>query len=272
MRLAGKVYLLTSDTYKTCANKKHITINKIEPTNSTNKIRDLHMSIPGIAEQITLDSGEAELASITPSKENLKKVTLELVQQNKLHKTQRQVRVFDHKTLYIKEMIGKQARHILLDIALLNEKPVRIRDFNMAMLIASIVVSIIAVIAIYVESKNLINVPAIALYAIAGVLALTSVACFILTAKSYKDTWVFKTNHGRVPVLYLFNNAPNKAMFLQFTKALMNNIELARANSKLSNSKFLPAIVGEHRRLFEKQFITQEQFDMAKKNILSNNN
>jgi len=229
------------------------------------------MSIPGIAEQITLDSGEAELASITPNKEDLKKVTLEIIQQSKFHKTQRQVRVFDHKVLYIKEMIGKQGRHILLDMALLDEKPVRVRNFNIATLVASIAVSLFAVIALYIESKNLLNVPSLTMYGIAGALVLAAIGCFIFTAKSYKDTWVFKSVHGRIPVLSLINNAPNKALFSQFTKALMSNIELARTNSKFSSSKFLPAVVGEHRRLFEKQFLTQEQFDQAKKNILSGN-
>ncbi len=229
------------------------------------------MSIPGIAEQITLDSGEAELASITPNKDDLKKVTLELMQSSKLHKTQRQVRVFDHKIIYIKEKIGKQARHILLELALMDENPVRVRDFNMATLIASVVVSLFAVIAFYIQSKGLLKVPDLYMYLAIAALAMASVACFIFTAKSFKDTWVFKTAHGKVPVLSLFNKTPNKAQFSQFTKALMSNIELARANSRFSKSKFLPAIVGEHRRMFEKQFITDEQFEQAKKNILSSN-
>ena len=229
------------------------------------------MSIPGIAEQITLDSGEAELASVTPNKDDLKKVTLELVQISKLHNTQRQVRVFDHKVLYIKEKIGKQARYILLDLALMDETPVRLRDFNMTTLIASVAVSIFAVIAFYIQSKGLLSVPGLYMYGLIALFAVVAVGCFVYTAKSLKNTWVFKTAHGEAPVLTLFNNTPNKAQFAQFTKALMSNIELARANSSLSMSKFLPAVVGEHRRMFEKQFITEQQFEQAKKNILSSN-
>lgn len=229
------------------------------------------MSVPGIAEQITLDSGEAELASVTPNKDDLKKVTLELMQTSKLHKTQRQVRVFDHKVLYIKEKIGKQARHILLDLALIDETPVRVRAFNMTTLIAAIAVSVLALITFYVQSKGFLKVPDLHMYGVIGLLAVVSVACFFFTAKSFKDTWVFQTAHGRVPVLTLFNNVPGKPPFAAFAKAFMNNIELARANSRLSKSKFLPAIVGEHRRMFEKQFIAEEQFEQAKRNILSSN-
>ena len=109
------------------------------------------------------------------------------------------------------------------------------------------------------------------MYSVIGLLALISVACFVYTAKSLKDTWVFKTVHGKVPVLTLFNNTPNKSQFTQFSKALINNIELARANTSLPLSKFMPAIVGEHRRLFEKQFITEQQFEQAKSNILGGN-
>lgn len=227
------------------------------------------MSVSGIAEQITLDSGENEIASITPNKDNLKKVTLELVQFNKLHKTQKHIRVFDHKTLYVKEKVGKQTRHTLLDISLVDENPVRIRDFNTASLVAALVVSLLAVIAFYVQIKGLFNVPALHMYGAVALLSLIAVACFVFTAKSYKDTWAFKTAHGHVPFLLMFNNVPNKANFLQFKKALMSNIELARANSNLDKSKILPAIVGEHRSLFEKGFISEAQFEQAKKNILS---
>ena len=227
------------------------------------------MSVPGIAEQITLDSGETEIASITPNKDDLKKVTLELAQFNKLHKTQKHIRVFDHKTLYIKEKVGKQTRFTLLDLSLVDENPVRIRDFNTASLISSIAVSLVAVAAYYIQMKGLLNLPSLYMYGGIGLLGLISVACFVATSKSYKDTWAFKTAHGQVPFLLLFNNVPNKANFKQFKKALANNIHLARENTQLDRNKILPAIVGEHRSLFEKGFITEAQFEQAKKNILS---
>jgi hypothetical protein len=227
------------------------------------------MALSGIAEEITLDSGVAEIASITPNKENLKKVSLELVQYNKLHRTQRHVRVFDHKTLYIKEKVGKVMRHILLDLSLMDEKPVRVRDFNTTTLIASVIVSILAFITFYIGSKGIIGIPDIYLYSGVATLTLASIACFVLTARSYKDAWVFLTAHGKAPVLNLLNNVPNKPAFRQFTKSLASNIELARSNNGTSHSKLMPAIVGEHRRLLEKQFITEQQFEQAKKNILS---
>ena len=227
------------------------------------------MSVPGIAEQITLDSGETEIASITPNKEDLKKVTLELAQFNKLHKTQKHIRVFDHKTLYIKEKAGKQTRHTLLDLSLVDENPVRIRDFNTPALVASVAVSLVAVIAYYVQIKGMLNLPSLYTYGAIGLLGVISVICFVATAKSYKNTWAFKTAHGHVPFLFLFNNVPNKASFLQFKKALTNNIQLARENNKMDKSKILPAIVSEHRSLFEKGFISEAQFEQAKKNILS---
>ena len=227
------------------------------------------MSVPGIAEQITLDSGETEIASITPNKDNLKKVTLELVQFNKLHKTQKHIRVFDHKTLYIKEKVGKQTRFTLLDLSLVDENPVRIRDFNTATLVASLAVSLLAVAAYYIQMKSLLNVPPLYMYGAIAALAFTSVFCFVMTAKSFKDTWAFKTADGQVPFLLLFNKVPNKAAFLQFKKALTNNVHLARENNKLDKGKILPAIVGEHRSLYEKGFISEAQFEQAKKNILS---
>ena len=229
------------------------------------------MSLPGIAEQITLDSGVDDVISITPNKNDLKNVTLELGQMSKLHNTQRHVRVFDHKVLYIKEKVGKQARSILLDLSLMEDNPVRVRDFNMTFLIAAAAMSLMAYIAFYIQTKALLNTPDIVMYSAIAILVFASIGCFVLTARSYKDTWVFKTAHGNVPFLTLFSKTPNKATFKQFAKALMNNIELARSNNSVPKSRLLPAIVGEHRRLFEKGFISKEQFDQAKKNILSNN-
>lgn len=227
------------------------------------------MSISGIAEQITLDSGETELATITPNKENLKKVTLEIIQQNNIHKAQRQVRVFDHKTLYIKEMIGKQSRYILFDLSLIDENAVTSRSINKGLFIASVVLGVLAFVAFHIQSNALLNIPSLYLYGAFGVFALASLACLVFTIKSYKNNLVFVTAHGRVPILTLFNNLPSKDKFKQFSKALMSNIELARSNNTIPTSKLMPAIVGEHRRLFEKQFITEQQFDQARKNILS---
>ena len=227
------------------------------------------MSIPGIAEEITLDSGFAETANITPNKDKLKNVTLELMQANNLSKTQKHIRVFDHKTLYIKEKIGKQGRHILLDLSLLDENAVLVRNFNKATLIASIALGIFAYIAFYLQSNELVNVPSMHMYGATGLLGIISVACFVFTVKSYQNTIVFKTAQGKVPALSLFSKIPNKKVFNQFTKALVNNIELARSNSDDSKNNLMAAIVGEHRRMFEKGFLTQEQFDQAKKNILS---
>jgi len=229
------------------------------------------MSLSGIAEQITLDSGETELANVTPNKDKLKNVTLELVQVSKFHKTQRQVRVFDHKVLYIKEKVGKLGRHILLDLALMDENPVTVREFSLVSLVACGVTGLVAAITFFLALNGLVSVAPLYMYGTGALLTLISASCLFLTARSFKNTLVFKTIHGRVSVMSLFKNDPNKAKFTQFTKALINNIELARANSQYSKSKFIPAIVGEHRRLFEKQFITQEQFDQAKQNILSSN-
>ena len=227
------------------------------------------MSLPGVAETITLDSGENSAISITPNKDDMKSVTLELVQNNKLLKIQRHIRVFDHKVLYIKEKIGKRARHILLELSLIDDKPVRVRDFNTATLIAASAIGVLALSTFYIHTKGILNVPDIFMYAGIGILGFASIACFVLTAKSYKNTWVFKTAHGKVPVLCLDNNIPNKTVFEQFTKALMNNAGLAKEVHIKPKPEVLPAIVGEHRRLFEKGFITEEQFDQSKKNILS---
>ena len=228
------------------------------------------MSLPGIAEQITLDSGEANAVSITPDKNELKNVTLELAQTSKLHKTLRHIRVYDHKVLYIKEKVGKQGKHILLDLSLIDDNPVRIRDFNTATLITAAAISIMTCIAFYIHAKGFLKTPDIFMYIAMAILAIAAIACFVLTAQSYIDTWIFKTAHGKVPILTLYSNAPNKATFQQFTKNLMKNIGLARSDNSAPESKLLPAIVGEHRRMFEKGLITEEQFEQAKKNILSN--
>jgi hypothetical protein len=229
------------------------------------------MSLPGIAETITLDSGEISAINITPNRDDIKNVTLELAQNNKLQKIQRHIRVFDHRVLYIKERIGKQARHILLELSLIDDKPVRVRDFNSAIFIAGSAIAILALVTFYIHTKGVLNIPDIFMYLGIGILGLASFACFVLTAKSYKNNWVFISTHGKVPVLCLDSNIPNKTVFEQFAKALMNNVALAKEANKKPNPEMLPAIVGEHRRLFEKGFITEEQFGQSKKNILSGN-
>ena len=87
------------------------------------------------AEQIILDSNER---NITPSDSDLESLQLELRQANKLKDAQRVIQIFDSHVVKVTEKFGKRTQSFMLNLALLNDKPVRIRNIQPKFLISTL--------------------------------------------------------------------------------------------------------------------------------------
>ena len=64
------------------------------------------------------------------------------------------------------------------------------------------------------------------------------------------------------------NNNPNRKKFQKIFSGLIANISRARSENRLSAAQRQAQEVSEHRRLRDEGILTQEQYEMAKANIL----
>ena len=217
------------------------------------------------AEQIILDSNEH---SITPTEEDRNNVNLEFRQSSKLHDVQQLIQIYDSHFVNVTEKTRKRSRSFMVNLALLNDKPGRIRNIEPKFLISALVMGVLAYMAFYLKSKGIDYFSSSYVYAGIALLATGSIISVILTARSFTNTWVFETARGRIPLIALFHNHPNKQQFHQFISEMINHIVMAKSEIRLSESQIMPLEVGEHRRLRDEGIISKPQYELAKANIL----
>ena len=219
------------------------------------------------AEQIILDSNER---NITPSDSDLESLQLELRQANKLKDTQRVIQIFDSHVVKVTEKFGKRTQSFMLNLALLNDKPVRIRNIQPKFLISTLGLAFISYLTWFLKSKGIGFLSSSYVYAVIALLATGTIITAILAVRSFTNSWVFETSRGRIPLITLFHNHPDKQQFQQFISEMINHIVMARSEIRLSESQLMPLAVGEHRRLKDEGIISNDQYESAKARILRN--
>lgn len=220
------------------------------------------------AEQIILDSNEH---NITPSDNDLNSVILELRQANKLKNTQRLIQIYSSHVIKVTEKVGKRTRSFMLNLALLNDKPSHIRHIQPRLLGSTFALGLISFLTWYLKSKGVAFLSSSYTYAVIALLATSTIITAAMAIKSFTNSWVFASAQGRIPLITLFHNHPNKQQFNQFISEMINHIVMAKSELRLSRSQIMPLEVGEHRRLAEEGIISKNQYELAKNNILKGN-
>lgn len=217
------------------------------------------------AENITVDPRDLKLPL---AKNDLQKLTLKLLQVNNLKEKQRLVCVFDQQILKLTEKTPKQTRSYMIDLRLLDEAPRRVYNINLKYLTAFLVLEVITYTLYVLKDIGLSALSSSYVNTAIALLAASSVIMLLLAIKSFNNKWVFYTLNGRIPILELFNNNPNRAQFQKIFSGLIKNIVKARSNNSLSTAAMEASEVSEHRRLRDEGIITHDQYEKAKANIL----
>ena len=220
------------------------------------------------AEQITLHS--EELQSITPTKEDRTSVQLELQQLNKLHNYQRHVQIYDSNVIHVVEKVNKRSRSYMLNLALLDNNPVRVRKMEPKFLLVALSLVIGAILLGYLKTKGLPLLSSSYVYAGVGLLGFSSLIPLALALRSYKNLWVFFSARGRIPIVVLYHNLPDRKQFGKFIAGMSEHIVAAKQALRIPQAQLLPLEVGEHRRLCDEGIISKSKYEFAKKNILQN--
>jgi len=82
------------------------------------------------------------------------------------------------------------------------------------------------------------------------------------------DRMVFYSQHGRTPLVVLFNRSPDRVTLDSFIDTLVQHIKHAKDHNKGANET-LREELKEHRRLMEEGIISGKRYDIVKRRILS---
>lgn len=89
-----------------------------------------------------------------------------------------------------------------------------------------------------------------------------------LALRGYGRSIVFRTRHGRAPVIRMAESAPDATQCRQFLKALRTAVDRARSRLPGDRERFLVEELKEHRRLAETGGLDPAAYEAAKARIL----
>lgn len=218
-------------------------------------------------EQITLYSPEYGEQTETI---DLNQVTQELLQTSKWKEQQKLFRIYDNKFLNVNENQAKKTSTYNVNLALLNPNPTRKRSLNFKYLLIGGGMFGLAWLIYYLMQLGISGFTNPYIYSLV-VLPITIGAMLIVyMVKQAKHTLIFYSDHGRVPIVEMFYKNPSKNSFNAFAGELINCIQAVKAENYYNDSQTLAAELSEHRRLRDEGVFSDEIYEQAKANILTN--
>jgi len=218
-------------------------------------------------EQITLYSPEYG----EPSEEiTLNEITLELLQTNNWKEQQKLFRIYDSKFLNVNEKFAKKTRSYNVHLTLLDPNPVRKRSLNLKHLLIASGLFCLAWLILKFVPQGFPGFPSHYMYSLVVLSVTLGAILIVYMIKQAKHVLIFYSNHGRVPIAELFYKIPSKKAVNAFAGELINCIHTAKSSNYYDSSQTLAAELSEHRRLRDEAVITEEMYERAKTNILTN--
>lgn len=211
-------------------------------------------SMTGHSEAVLLESEESDpLAQIGE-----KRVQNKFVQINKMKGYAIAFTVFNDTFVSVieKDLMKKKEYH--LDLGYFNKDPVKKVSMAWKSLLASVILAI----------GTWILMPQVGYsYSVLGGVA--SFVFFVLFIHGSSSQVVFVTQNGKVPVIRLMNNFPNRKLFKAFVDELSQRIEKAQTRTMSNLEKYFAKELKETRRLKEEGVLTEDQYNQAKDAIFS---
>ena len=215
---------------------------------------------PMYLEEINLSTTDADPEEDQPLEAADKVAALE--QASWMRRCRSQFTLFNNNRLSVAtQPFMQDARDYTVDIGILDSQFKRIFKINWSyLLIFFALCGIATILAISGHGPNAMML-SISLLPFAGA------SLFLAVYRSH-DRIVFYSQHGRTPLVVLFNRSPDRATLDSFIDVLVENIEDAKDHNKGAN-KVLNEELKEHRRLMEEGAISSKRYDIVKQRILS---
>ncbi len=219
----------------------------------------------------SIDLKSAAGTDWTDEKEKLTvdKIDFEFVQTSRWRGIYRKLTIFNVSQCY-EEIKNKHKRQYKyrIDLSYLNPRPFRMRHIAWKWLYATLGLTLIGALLIYVTwFTNWIEPSAYFLIFLVVEVSATLICLLLFFYKSY-DRIIFRSQYGRVKFIELLNRNPDKKSFRKFIGRFILQIKKSKADKGFSESDFLAQELVELRRLKDEMVISEERYNKAKTLIL----
>ncbi len=190
-------------------------------------------------------------------------VNFEFSQTSKLRGAELELVIFNDTHCHHKiSKKGKRNHKYRINIAHLDPRPFRRRVIAKKWAYAtggSLILTLLTAFGGFFEFGSRIH-----LSTVSGLFVVT-VLLLLMTVHHSKNRVIFRSAHGKVKILELFNHNPDKASFRQFVDQFTRQIKSAREARNLPPSSVLAKELQELRRLKDERVIPQAAYERAKK-------
>jgi hypothetical protein len=220
----------------------------------------------GDADQIELESFVDDIADITDiGKLPIEPVNFEIAQTCKMHGSYRKLTVF--KDCYCHQLINTKHRkpfEYRIDLTFLDPRPFRSRKRPWRWLIIALVLLGIDTVLLLAGFVNTSSINFLGLFVGLLVVGILSLLAFFYYSR---DRVYFRTRYGRIKLVEVNNNRPNRKQFRDFLKQFVVQIKNTQATRGYSQSKSLARELKELRRLKDDKVIPEKSYEKAKQLI-----
>lgn len=215
--------------------------------------------------EINLESNDDDTFFSDQEKIEVEHVNFEYEQSSRIRGSNRKFTVFNDTHLYqtVKNKHRRKYKY-RIDLAFLDPKPIRKRFVDWKWLYASGALFLLAAVLILNGTVNLSSIPLMGVFIVVIVVALMSLLAFF--HQSY-DAVFFRSQYGRVRLVELINNNPDKADFRKFITRFIVQINKSKTARKLKQDKFLARELQELRRLKNETVVANDDYEKAKTKI-----
>jgi hypothetical protein len=192
-------------------------------------------------------------------------LNFEFEQSNKLQGMLRHLTVFNDSQCYQKIKHKHRRKYkFRINLAYLDPRPFRIRRIVWKWLYASLALWALDAGLLLTDWFN----PGFAIFL--GIVTITTVAALITLLTFFylsHDTVYFRSNFGKIRLLELENNNPDKKNFHVFVNKIVVQINKSKTARDMNQSQFLASELKELRRLKDESIVTEESYQRAKRRI-----
>ena len=220
------------------------------------------------SDEIDLKPVEDEITQFSDD-ENIpvEHVNFEFEQSNALQGMYREFTVFNDSQCYQKVKHKHRRKYkFRVDLAYLDPRPFRIRNIVWKWLYASLAlwaVDAILLIGGFFDRTSVVFLGSVTAITVAALL--TMLIFFYLS----NDTVYFRSRFGKIRLLELAHNNPDKESFRAFINKVVVQINKSKSAKGMNQSQMLASELKELRRLKDESVIPNDSYEKAKKLIFS---
>jgi hypothetical protein len=236
------------------------------PNNQTIKSTMSELNIK--SREINLQSIDDDTLFSDQDRVQVEEVNFEFTQNHKLRGIFREMSIFNSHQCYQSIQNKHQRKYkYRVDMTFLDPRPFREKYMAWKWLFAALALLALSLVLIYVGWIGNYYEPGTysEVTTVAGIF--TAIVCALIFTHRSHDKVVFRTEFGKVKLIELINNHPDKQGFTSFLSKFVKQIKRAKTDSNFDTAKLVACELQELRRLKEESVISENRYEIAKKRL-----